>query len=124
MLGTDPTAESNAAAIDGALVPSVTIEDGRLYLDLGFFRDNVNGLSDGAGSGGLPLGVTAQQTADLVTWTEVPFEDVIFGSVTASASVPVNGGRRCSGSKSSTRIRRNRAASEPPAQRGRPSSER
>jgi hypothetical protein len=75
MLGTDPLVNSYTNPADAGRLQSTVVADGVLFLDIGYSIENLNGLSDGSGSGGSPIIVQGQSSTDFVTWTAVPPAD-------------------------------------------------
>lgn len=89
MHGTNPLQPSQTREEDASLLPVLVVDAGTLVLECGYSNDNLVGLSDGAGVGGLPLIVTAQSSVNLRTWTSVPSGDVDFGTIFAFVSLPM-----------------------------------
>jgi len=89
MHGTDPLQPSQTREEDESLLPALAVNGSTLVLECGYSNDNLVGLSDGAGVGGLPMIVTAQSSADLRTWTSVPAADVSYGTIIAFVSLPM-----------------------------------
>ena len=87
--GTHPLVPSHAPADERFLLPALVIEGSSLVLECGYANDNLVGLSDGAGNGGVPMLVEAQASPDLRTWTVVPEADTGFGSTFAFVTVPL-----------------------------------
>ena len=75
MLGTDPLVNSYTNPADAGRLQSTVVAEGVLFLDIGYSIENLNGLSDGSGSGGSPIIVQGQSSTDFVTWTAVPPAD-------------------------------------------------
>jgi hypothetical protein len=90
MLGTDPTKSSWSDPVDRPWLPTASTAGTDFFLDSGYSSENINGLSDGVSVGGAAIIVTAQMSSDLQTWTSVPADQVEFGTLNASASVPLS----------------------------------
>ncbi|MGI8603842.1 MAG: hypothetical protein ACR2OZ_12715 [Verrucomicrobiales bacterium] len=92
VLGTNPTQDSHSTPVDGPRLPEASNDETQFYLDIGYSRENTNGLSTGTGSGGSPITLTAEKSSDLKTWTTDPPLEVSLGSVSGFASVPFSPG--------------------------------
>jgi hypothetical protein len=87
--GTNPLVPSHTVAEERFLLPALIIEEPNLVLECGYANDNLVGLSDGAGSGGVPMLVDAQASSDLRTWAAVPAADTGFGSTFSFVTIPL-----------------------------------
>lgn len=87
--GTHPLVPSHASANERFLVPALVVEGSSLVLECGYANDNLVGLSDGAGNGGVPLLADAQASSDLRTWAAVPAADAGFGTTFAFVKIPL-----------------------------------
>jgi len=87
--GTDPTLSSPGRPGEELLLPVLGREGSGLVFECGHANDNLVGLSDGAGEGGIPLLVEAEESSLLTGWTPVPAEDVFLGASFAFVTLPL-----------------------------------
>lgn len=87
--GTDPLISSYTLPSERALLPGLVIEGSDLVFECGYANDNLIGLSDGLGAGGVPILAEAQSSVNFRTWTVVPLADVGLGTSFAFVVLPL-----------------------------------